>query len=153
MALLSFRNETTEDARERDGMTEEALCVVAFSSVGGGSIHPNRAVRAAVSDGSTLPSPLSWPASEADEGLGELASDSADVGTTFGRTLNVLRADIKECTCTADYETISGCLTESKEVSHTRGCLTWTSSRTDSKSNARDFISFVVAGGDCTGRR
>ena len=54
VTLLSFRNETTEDARESDGPMEEVLWATPLSSVGsGGSVHPNKAVRAAISDGST----------------------------------------------------------------------------------------------------
>ena len=54
VVLLSFRNETTEDARESDGAIEEVFWVAELSSAGcGGSVHPNKAVRAAVSDGST----------------------------------------------------------------------------------------------------
>jgi hypothetical protein len=54
VALLPFRNETTEDARESEGPIEEVRWVTALSSVGsGGSIHPNKAVRAAISGGST----------------------------------------------------------------------------------------------------
>lgn len=42
-----------EDARESDGPTEEVRCVASFSSAGfRGSVHPNKAVRAAVSEGS-----------------------------------------------------------------------------------------------------
>lgn len=50
VVLLSFRNEATEDARE---IIEGVRWVVGLSSVGGGGrVHPNKATRAAVSDGS-----------------------------------------------------------------------------------------------------
>lgn len=50
--FLSLRNETTEDARESEGATEVFEVAALSSAGGGGSVHPNRAVRAAVSDGS-----------------------------------------------------------------------------------------------------